>query len=208
MGQRDGLCLHSLHNGIFGVLSHVWSQYMYDFKWNYVALRNSQSNMSLSSCLLFTSMKQHLDMYTHKVGTQQSRRLLATFDITIHNRYKDLRYVLGYLLMFQFGIKSNSILMFVLWLYNWDCESVSPNRKLNLITWWICFPFKKVVRRSAIIHVFTKTPPIHGSRKVVQFMQNEPQFILYRAQRTNVNIHLCFLCMKSLKYITTSYLII
>jgi len=56
-------------------------------------------------------MKQPLDMYTHKVGTQQRRRLLATFDITIHNRYKDLRYVLGYLLMFQFRIKSNSILM-------------------------------------------------------------------------------------------------
>jgi len=27
-----------------------------------------------------------------------------------------------------------------------------------------------------------------GSRKVVRFMQNELQFILYRAQRTNVNI--------------------
>jgi len=25
MGQRDGLCLHSLHGGIFGVLSDVWS---------------------------------------------------------------------------------------------------------------------------------------------------------------------------------------
>ena len=177
---------------------HIWSfkpclePIHVRFKWNYIALRNSQSNISLSSCLLFTSMKQHLDMYTHKVGTQQRRRLLATFDITIHNRYKDLRYVLGYLLMFQFGIKSNSILILVLWLYNWDCESVSPNRKLNLITWWICFPFKKVVRRSAIIHVFTKTPPIHGSRKVVQFMQNEPQFILYRAQRTNVNTCYCF----------------
>jgi len=23
--QRDGLCLHSLHGGIFGVLSDVWS---------------------------------------------------------------------------------------------------------------------------------------------------------------------------------------
>jgi len=40
-----------------------------------------------------------------------------------------------------------------------------------------------------MIHVFTKTPPTQGSRKVVRFMQNEPQFILYRAQRmTNVNI--------------------
>ena len=117
-------------------------------------LTNSQSNMSLSSCLLFTLMKQHLDMYTYKVGPQQRRRWLATFDIAIHNRYKDLRYLLGYLLMFQFHIKSNSILMLVLWLYNWDYESVSPNRKLNLITWWICFSFKKVDRRSPIIHVF------------------------------------------------------
>jgi len=25
MGQRDGLCLYSLHGGIFGVLSDVWS---------------------------------------------------------------------------------------------------------------------------------------------------------------------------------------
>ena len=56
------------------------------------------------------------------------------------------------------------------------------------MTRWICFSFKKVDRRSAIIHVFTKTPPTQGSRKVVRFMQNEPQFILYRAQRTNVNI--------------------
>ena len=39
-----------------------------------------------------------------------------------------------------------------------------------------------------MIHIFTKTPPTQGSRKVVWFMQNEPQFILYRAQRTNVNI--------------------
>jgi len=32
MGQRDGLCLHSLHCGIFGVLS------------DYVALRKSSNN--------------------------------------------------------------------------------------------------------------------------------------------------------------------
>ena len=50
------------------------------------------------------------------------------------------------------------------------------------------FSFKKVNRRSAIIHVFTKTPPNQRSRKVVRFMQNEREFILYRAQRTNVNI--------------------
>jgi len=38
------------------------------------------------------------------------------------------------------------------------------------------------------MHVFTKTPHTQGSRKVARFMQNEPQFILYKAQRTNVNI--------------------
>ena len=50
---------------------------------------------------LFTLMKQHLDMYTYKVGTQQRRERLVTFDITIHNRYKNRKYLLGYLLMFQ-----------------------------------------------------------------------------------------------------------
>ena len=55
----------------------------------------------------------------------------------------------------------------------------------------MCFSLKKVDRRSAIIHVFTKTPPTQGSRKVVRFMQNEPQFISYRAQRTNVNMQTC-----------------
>jgi len=49
--------------------------------------------------------------------------------------------------------------------------------------------FFKVDRRSAMIHVFTKTPPTQGSRKVVRFMQNKPQFILYITQRTNVNIY-------------------
>jgi len=34
----------------------------------------------------------------------QRRRWLAIFDITIHNRYKDRRYLQGYLLMFQFGL--------------------------------------------------------------------------------------------------------
>jgi len=43
-------------------------------------------------------------MYTYKVGTQQRRQWLATFDIAIHNCYKDCRYLLGYLLMFQFRI--------------------------------------------------------------------------------------------------------
>jgi len=39
-----------------------------------------------------------------------------------------------------------------------------------------------------MITVFTKTPPTQASRKLVRFMQNETQFILYKAQRTNVNI--------------------
>jgi len=47
-------------------------------------------------------MKQHLDMRTYKVETQQRRRRLETFDIAIHNRYTNRRYLLGYLLMFQF----------------------------------------------------------------------------------------------------------
>ena len=125
-------------------------------------LTNSRSTMSLSSCMRFTLMKQHLDMYTYKVVTQQRRRWLVTFDIAMHNRSKDRRYLLGYLLMFQFRILSNSISMSVRWLYNSDYESVRPEIKLNLITWWICFSFKKVDRRKAIIHVCTKTPPTQG----------------------------------------------
>ena len=52
-------------------------------------LTNSRSKLSLSSCLFVTLLKQHLDMYTYK-------------------------YLLGYLLMFQLRIKSNSIFMLVL----------------------------------------------------------------------------------------------
>ena len=104
---------------------------------------NSRSNMSLSSCLLFKSIKQHLDMYTYKVVKQQRRRQLATFDIAIDNRYKDRRYLLGYLHMFQLRVKY-FMFMLVLLLFNRDNESVSSNTKLNLITWWICFSFKKV----------------------------------------------------------------
>ena len=106
-------------------------------------LTNNRSNMSLSSCLLFKSIKQHLDMYTYKVVKQQRRRQLATFDIAIDNRYKDRRYLLGYLHMFQLRVKYLMI-MLVLLLFNRDNESVGSNTKLNLITWWICFSFKKV----------------------------------------------------------------
>jgi len=40
--QRDGLCLHSLHGGIFAVLHDVWKYVR--FKWNYVALRKTSDN--------------------------------------------------------------------------------------------------------------------------------------------------------------------
>jgi len=39
-----------------------------------------------------------------------------------------------------------------------------------------------------MVDAFTKTSPAQWSRKVVWLMQNEPHFMLYRAQRTNVNI--------------------
>ena len=81
--------------------------------WKFNSLRNtltnSRLNVSLSLCLLFTLMKQHLDMCTYKVVTKQRRQWLATFDIAIHNRFKDRRYLLGYLLMFQFHTESHSI---------------------------------------------------------------------------------------------------
>ena len=85
----------------------LWNKVYKDFgKFNSLknTLTNSRSNMNLSSCLRFTLMKLHLDMYTYKVGTEQRRRWLATFYIAIYNRYKYRRYLLGYLLMFQFCI--------------------------------------------------------------------------------------------------------
>ena len=103
-------------------------------------LTNNRSNMSLSSCLLFKSIKQHLDMYTYKVVKQQRRRQLATFYIAIDNRYKDRRYLLGYLHMFQLRVKY-FMFMLVLLLFNRDNESVSSNTKLNIIMWWISFFF-------------------------------------------------------------------
>ena len=54
-------------------------------------------------------------------------------------------------------MKLCSINKLVLWLCNWDYESVSPNTKLNNEI--NLFFVQKVDRRSAIIHVFTKTPP-------------------------------------------------
>ena len=63
--------------------------------------------------------------------------------------------------------------MLELWLFIWDYKSVSLNTELDSIMWWIFFSFKKVARQSAIIYVFTETPPTLRSRKVERFMQNE-----------------------------------
>ena len=66
-------------------------------------LTDSRSNMSLSSCLLFMLMRQHLDMYIYKVQTQGDD-LPLLFNIAIYNRSEDRRYLLNYLLMFQLHI--------------------------------------------------------------------------------------------------------
>ena len=62
------------------------------------------------------------------------------------------------------------------------CESLSILIVHLRVEW-------RPVRQSAIIHVLTKTPLTQRSRKVVRFMQNEREFILYRAQRTNVDLN-------------------
>ena len=133
-------------------------------------------------------------MCTYKVGTQQRRRWLATFDIAIHNLYKDRTYILSYLFMFQFRIKSNTILMLVLWLYKWDFESVNPNRKLNLKTWWICFSFKRIGSTNRNNTGFYQDSAHSRVTKGRTVYANEPQFILYTAQRTNVNFYSCYCC--------------
>ena len=128
-------------------------------------------------------------MYTYKIGTQQRRRWLAPFDIAIHNRYKDRKYLLGYLLMFQFRIKSNPILMLVLWLYYWDYESVSPNRKLNLITWWICLSFKKMKRRSAMTHSrVTKGRTVHAKWPAIYCVQSSTDECKYSSLNSCYNL--------------------
>jgi len=56
--ERDGLCLHSLQSVKY-------------------------ESFFVLACYVD---KQHLDMCTYKVRTQQRRRWLATFDIAIYNR--------------------------------------------------------------------------------------------------------------------------
>ena len=130
-----------------------------------ILFTHSPSNMSLSSCLFFTLMKKHLRHVHIQCQNTTKKTMTCNFWYRVSTGLSSHVSIL-YIVRFYFNV--------VLWLFNWDYESVSPNRKLNQ---W-----------NAIIHVFTKTPPTQGSQKVVRFMQNEPQFILYRAQRTNVNI--------------------
>ena len=54
----------------------------------------------------------------------------------------------------------------------------------------LVFFLKKVDRQSAIIHVFTETPPTQRSRKGHTVHATWITFILYRAQQTNVNKYL------------------
>ena len=44
--------------------------------------------------------------HVHIQGRNKTKKTMtfATIDVAIHNRYKDRRYLLGYLLMFQFRI--------------------------------------------------------------------------------------------------------
>ena len=64
-------------------------------------LTNSRSNMSLSSCLRFYVDEVTL-IHVHIQGRNTTKK--TPFEIAIHTRYKDRRYLLGYLLMFQFCI--------------------------------------------------------------------------------------------------------
>ena len=122
-------------------------------------------------------------MYTYKVEKQ--KRLLIS-PLTTARKIAGIYWVI--FSWFSYISSPFYFFIFILSLSNWDYESVSTNRQLNLITWCICFSFKKVDRRSAIIHVFTEPPPTQRSRKVVRFMQNEPHLSLYRAQLTKVNL--------------------
>jgi len=99
-------------------------------------LRNSRSNMSLSSCLLFTLMKQHLDICTYKVVTHKEDddlQLLISPFITAR-KIAGIHWVIFSCFSSVYNQILFCIFMLVLWLFNWDYESVSLNTKLNLIT--------------------------------------------------------------------------
>ena len=135
-------------------------------------------------------------MCTYPVGTQQRKRWLATFIspfITARKVSTGLSSHVSILHIVQF--------YFLCWYYDYLTETTkrkyklffllflafvfSQNIKLNLITWWICFSFKKVDRRSALIHDLPRLRQLKGQEKWTAF-------ILYRAQRTNVYIETCW----------------
>ena len=100
----------------------------------FISLRNiltdSRSNMSLSLCLRLTIMKQHLDMCTYKVETQQRWRWLDTVDIAIH------KFAGIYWVTFSCFSSISSPILFLVWYYYYlteKFESVSPKRKRNSI---------------------------------------------------------------------------
>ena len=134
-------------------------------------LTDSRSIMSLSSCLLFTLVSNTWTC-THTRSERNKedddlQLLISPFTTAIK--------IAGiYWVIFSCfsSISSPFFVFFILSLSNWDYKSDCPNRKLNLIKWWICFSFQKVDRWRAIIHVFTETPPTQRSRKVVWVMQN------------------------------------
>jgi len=174
MGQRDGLCLHSLHlfieqRWIIGNMKWMWlssfiiilyrilelcNKDYQDFgKFN--SLRNtltkSRSNESFF-VLAFYVDEATFKTCTHKRSEHNTEDddLQLNFDIVIHNRYKDRRYLLGYLLMFPYIVQFCFNFMY----YDYITETTNQSAKIEN-----------------------------------QIKQNQPQLILYRAQRTNVNIN-------------------
>ena len=104
--------------------------------------------------------------------------------------------------------KSDLYFIYILSLSNWDYESVSSNRKLNLITWWICFSFKRVDGRRATIHVFTETPPTQRSRKVVQSMHNEQRLLFVQSSTCECKYFLINIVKNECKSTSWSLLIL
>jgi len=71
--------------------------------------------------------------------------------------------------------------MFILSLSYWDYDSVSPNRKLNFITWRICFSLNKSRSTTRNNTCFHRDSAHSKVTKVILFMQNGPHIFLYRA---------------------------
>ena len=101
---RQSLLIFTFSNIWLSTLSQrrildLWNKVYLDFG-KFTILKNTLKYESYFVFAFYVD-EQHLDMYTYKVETQHRRRWL---DTAIHNRYKDRKYLLGYLLMFQFRI--------------------------------------------------------------------------------------------------------